>query len=114
MTPIHTQKKLVCNSSSTNFQSFFVIFMLLQGAHIFLPSKKSAHCFRRAKNAVFPWPQFWNFFKNMLFRAVIMVAILNYLLKVIQDCHQNYCFKLCISEETPNLWPWKYDDHNKL
>ena len=36
------------------------------------------------------------------------------LLKVIQDCHQNYCFKLCILEETPNLWPWKYDDHNTL
>ena len=34
------------------------------------------------------------------------------LLKVIQDCHQNYCFKLCILEETPNLWPWKYGDHN--
>ena len=36
------------------------------------------------------------------------------LLKVIQDCHQNYCFKLFILEETPNLWPWKYDNHNTL
>ena len=42
------------------------------------------------------------------------VNLLIKLLKVIQDCHQNYCFKICILEETPNLWPWKYGDHNTL
>ena len=55
---------------------------------------KFTHCFRRAKISS-------------------KICYLK-LLKVIQDCHQNYCFKLCILEETPNLWPWKYDDHNTL